>query len=128
MMKTILLVEDNTALGLAFQDTLKSANFQVIMASNGREALDLCQNNPVHIDLLLTDLIMPEMGGEELAAAILQIYPTLKIVIMSGYPDTDIRATSLKIQVHGWLKKPIALQNLLNTINSLIHDQGTAHQ
>ena len=92
MMKTILLVEDNTALGLAFQDTLKSANFQVIMASNGREALDLCQNNPVHIDLLL------------------------------------IRATSLKIQVHGWLKKPIALQNLLNTINSLIHDQGTAHQ
>ena len=121
-MKTILLVEDNTPLGLAFQDTLQSANFQVIMASNGREALDQCQNIPVHIDLLLTDLIMPEMGGEELAAAILPLYPNLKIVIMSGYPLTDTHAASLKIQIYGWLKKPITLQILLNTINDLIYD------
>lgn len=121
-MKTILLVEDNTALGLAFHDTLKSANFQVILASNGREALDLCQNNPTHIDLLLTDLIMPEMGGEELAAAILQLYPNLKIVIMSGYAYTDTHANALKIHIDGWLKKPITLQNLLNTINQLTQD------
>ncbi|HEY4415348.1 MAG TPA: PAS domain S-box protein [Verrucomicrobiae bacterium] len=84
--ETILIVEDNTALRVAVQETLSQLGYQVLAAANGPEALLIWQKMRDNIDLLLTDLVMPGgLGGKELAARLLEDKPDLKVIYTSGY-------------------------------------------
>ena len=85
--ETVLLVEDEDDVRELTREILEMAGYTVLEASRGDEALRRCRDAGKPIDLLLTDVVMPQMSGPELARKILALRPTTKIVYMSGYTD-----------------------------------------
>jgi two-component system cell cycle sensor histidine kinase/response regulator CckA len=85
--ETILLVEDDDSLCKLTTAILHRHGFRVIAARNAAEALVRCRSEAGAIDLVLSDLVMPQMSGQQLAAEIQQRYPDLKVVFMSGYTE-----------------------------------------
>jgi two-component system CheB/CheR fusion protein len=88
--ESILLVEDEDTVRSLVRTILMARGYSVIEARNGREGLKLCELHPGRIDLLVTDVVMPLLGGRELAEAALKLRPGLKVVLMSGHTDDVI--------------------------------------
>jgi two-component system, cell cycle sensor histidine kinase and response regulator CckA len=88
--ETILVVEDEEALREAARRSLMNAGYQVVAAANGIEALRLWEEHNGRFDLVLTDVIMPEMSGKTLASRLAEASPGTKILFMSGYTDDTI--------------------------------------
>jgi len=118
--KTILLVEDNKALRDAFQEILEAAGYRAYSAENGREALALYQEQNLKVDLLISDINMPEMNGIELASILRQTDPHTKVVIMSGLAQSETNQQTYATPIDGWLQKPIGMKDFLRTVNELL--------
>ncbi|GJM40168.1 MAG: hypothetical protein DHS20C20_04500 [Ardenticatenaceae bacterium] len=104
--ETLLIVEDDDAIREALADTVLQLNYQVVTAANGRQAFALLEKGEKKIDLVISDLIMPEMGGQALFHAIQQKGIVLPVILLSGYP---LKGDLLKLQeqgIAGWLLKP----------------------
>ncbi|MEM9161271.1 MAG: PAS domain-containing protein, partial [Verrucomicrobiota bacterium] len=86
---TVLIAEDQAQVREILELTLTQSGYQVIVAEDGLEAIDLSNQHLGKIDLLLTDAMMPKMGGPELAAKICQTHPTVKVILMSGLPQSE---------------------------------------
>jgi CheY-like chemotaxis protein len=87
--ETILLVEDETTVRYLAKRLLERAGYSVIPARHGAEALDLSDRHEGSIHLVVTDVVMPEMGGVELVRQLLKKHPALKVIFMSGYSEED---------------------------------------
>ena len=87
--EAVLLVEDEASLIRMFQRILSRLNYRVIEARNGIEALQVVDSG-VAIDLLITDVMMPEMGGKDLSAKVVQKRPGIKVLFISGYTDDEV--------------------------------------
>jgi two-component system cell cycle sensor histidine kinase/response regulator CckA len=85
--ETILLVEDNDMVRGLANTILSAGNYTVLAARSGEEALDIARRQTRPIALLLTDMIMPGMGGAELAAELRMLQPNIKVIVTSGYSD-----------------------------------------
>ena len=83
----ILLVEDEPSVRLLTQHILRTHGYTVHEAEDGFQALDLIRRNSLHVDLLITDLVMPGMNGKELATRLRSHFADLKVLYMSGYSD-----------------------------------------
>lgn len=109
--ETILVVEDQEAVRELAQAMLKALNYQVLVAANGKAALELYEEHAGGIDLVLTDEVMPVMGGSELIQELRRRDPAVRAVLMTGYPLTDrveaVRAADVPI-----LEKPLPLHRL----------------
>ena len=104
--ETILLVEDSEALREIAHDYLQSLGYRVLEASCGREALQRFNESGGAVDLLLTDIVMPEMNGRELADEIVRRRPSIKLLFTSGYTDDTIaRRGALETGV-AFIQKP----------------------
>jgi CheY-like chemotaxis protein len=88
--ETIFLVEDEGALREAARRTLAEAGYRVLTAKDGEEALGLCEHHLEELHVLLTDVVMPGMGGRTLAQKLTERRPNLKVIYMSGYTDDAI--------------------------------------
>jgi PAS domain S-box-containing protein len=88
--ETILVVEDEEPVRNLVKETLVEVGYKVFVASNGEEALELLSQNRDPIHLLITDVVMPKMGGQILASRIGSRYPEMQVLFMTGYFDTDI--------------------------------------
>lgn len=88
--ETILVVEDEEAVRRLVKETLAEAGYKLFVASNGEEALALISKSREPIHLLITDVVMPKMGGQALASRIGSLYPEMQVLFMTGYFDTDI--------------------------------------
>ena len=87
----MLLVEDDPAVRELVSTVLGQQGYQVLQAANGHEALRLArQRSPGGIDLLVSDVVMPLMGGRELAERLAEIHPNVKVLHMSGYASDDL--------------------------------------
>ena len=82
---TILLVEDDPAVRLLVDDILESAGYRMLIAEDGPSALQVAQQHSGEIDLLLTDVVLPKMGGRDVAANLTRLRPGIKVLFMSGY-------------------------------------------
>jgi CheY-like chemotaxis protein len=124
--ETILLVEDEDAVRVLAERVLKSRGYTIIEARNGREGLKLCERHPGQIDLLVTDVVMPELGGRELAAAAVKLRPGLKVMLVSGHSLEMM----MKDEVHArsaFLSKPFTPLQLAQKVReALDSDTGTA--
>ena len=82
---TILVVEDDPAVRLLVEDILESAGYRMLIAEDGPSALQVAQRHTGEIDLLLTDVVLPKMGGRDVAANLSRLRPGIKVLFMSGY-------------------------------------------
>ena len=89
--ETILVVDDDIAIRRLVRDTLEPLGYNILDAGSGEEALAVAKNSEEKVDMVLTDLIMPGMNGQELVKNISQEQPGIKSIIMSGYTDDIVR-------------------------------------
>jgi PAS domain S-box-containing protein len=121
--ETILLVEDDGEVRQLARELLELHGYRVIMAADGREALDLLAEADPPVDVVLSDVVMPRMGGRELLSEIRRRWPAMRVVFSSGYPDRpgegfdgfDGLGTAVPF-VH----KPWDLAKLLRTIRAVL--------
>ena len=112
--ETILLVEDEPAVRQLFAQALVRAGYQVLEARNGQEAMKVYEQHGDTIDLLLTDMKMPFMGGAELAEHLRARRGTLKMICVSGYPSSGNELTS------DFLAKPFSRDDLLAKVREVL--------
>ena len=86
----MLLVEDEPAVRTVTKRLLERMGYVVIDASNGRAALEILERGEHRFDLLVTDVVMPELGGRELHAKVKAVHPGLPVLFMTGYTDDEI--------------------------------------
>lgn len=119
---TILLAEDNDMVREFIAKILRSAGYSVIEAVNGVDAMQKFQNHDSKIDLLLTDILMPKMNGNELHKEIRAIAPQIKTIFTTGYTPEEI-ATSLSVDSHtDIIYKPIQPLELLKKLKTVLVD------
>jgi len=117
--ETVLLVEDNDAIRFGTQLALERCGYSVLAAGSGQEALDLIRWNSKDVDVLLTDVLMPDISGPELAARIARFKPTIKQLFMSGYPEGVLAARGDLPENATILEKPFTAEALARKIRSL---------
>jgi CheY-like chemotaxis protein len=114
--ETVLVVEDESSLLELAERLLLTAGYKVLATASPLEALRLARTHDGPIQLLLTDLVMPEMDGSELCRLATPLRPEIKVLFMSGYPaDTLARQMILAENVH-FLQKPFRKQDLLKMV------------
>ena len=118
--KTIMLVEDEESVRTLSRIILEKEGYTIIEAKHGREALLLCEQYPGKIDLLLTDVVMPYVGGPELAEQISLLRPGIKVVYVSGYTDKAITQAGLLTEGVAFLEKPFTPQTLLRRLRQIL--------
>ena len=116
--ETILLVEDEAALRNVCRLYLESKGYTVLEAGNGKEAMKICRSHDHAIHVLITDIVMPGLGGLELAKSLLEMRPALSVVFVSGYPDRPLARQD--IGVGKFLQKPYSFDGLARTVRSLL--------
>jgi len=114
---TILLVEDEDMLREFVSTALSSLGYRVLSACNGREALEVWAESRNEVDLLLTDVVMPEsISGRDLAHKLIIDKPDLKVIFTSGYSAELIGPEFEQDQEHGFLSKPYLTERLAQTV------------
>jgi len=108
--ETILLVEDEEMVRMVARRMLEKAGYTVIEASGGREALDLLERHPGAIDLLITDVVMPQMNGRQLAGQAGLLRSDMKVLFISGYTDHAIVRSGMLEEGLAFLHKPFSYQ------------------
>ncbi len=122
--KTVLLVEDTAELRTFLAQFLRSEGYQVIEAANGIEALRVCGDEVNSIDLLLTDVIMPQMGGRELMERLRLLNPGLCVVFISGF---DVSHVGTLPEAAWFLAKPFTPGELLEAIEQTFTSRQSSH-
>jgi PAS domain S-box-containing protein len=117
---TILLVEDQEAVRLLVARALTNYGFEVISAASGQQALGLQRRMPGRLDLLLTDLVMPEMSGIELAKILQARMPGLPVLYMTGYIDSNSASLEGVVADENLLLKPFTPMQLLQRVQRLL--------
>jgi nitrogen-specific signal transduction histidine kinase/ActR/RegA family two-component response regulator len=117
---TVLVVEDEEWARIAVEESLEALGYHVLAATNGREALDIFADKERHVDLVLSDMVMPEMGGLVLYEQIRAQRPQMKMVFMSGYPLQDAGRTLLERGAVDWIAKPFSVNDLAQKVAEMI--------
>ena len=117
--ETILLVEDNTAVLELTRDALRNQGYQVLVASDGDEALRVVQSHPGTIDLLFTDLVLPGFNGQTLAIRLRAMRPKLTVIFSSGY-SADAFMSHADMGNAGFLAKPYTIDELMRAVRTAI--------
>ena len=122
--ETILVVEDDAAIRSALSASLELLNYRALAARNGVEALALWDANRAVIGLVLSDVVMPEMGGIALFHALQQRDPSVKVMLLTGHMLEQHLEDQLKmLKARGlaeWMQKPPALTKLAETIAAIL--------
>ena len=118
--ETVLVVEDNAAILKLTQRMLKKLGYRVLAANSPQDAITLAQNHPEPIDLLLTDVIMPESNGRDLAHRIEGICPGIKVLYMSGYTSNVIVNRGVLDEDVVLLQKPFSKNELAAKVKDVL--------
>ena len=118
--ETILIVEDDYGLRKFAQEVLLSYGYNVIVADNGEDALRVDKKHEVPIHLLLTDVVMPRMGGRELIERLQPLYPRMKVIYMSGYTDNAIIRHGVLEPGLNFLEKPFTPEGLAHKVREAL--------
>lgn len=123
----LLVVEDEHAFRELLREGLQSKGYQVLVASNGVEALQVAEQHPEAIRVLITDLIMPQMSGPELAKCLTKVRGDLAVLYMSGYSDDKVGTITGSNVELTWIQKPFFIDDLVRKIQEILHrKEGTS--
>jgi PAS domain S-box-containing protein len=118
--ETVLLVEDEPAVLNLSKVMLQRMGYSVLATGKPVEAIALAEKHTGPIDLLVTDVIMPEMNGRELAARLLKLYPDIKQLFMSGYTASVIAHHGVMAEGMHFLQKPFSMKNLSDKVREAL--------
>jgi len=124
--ETILIVEDDLSILNLVQRILGGLDYTVLTAGKPEMAIRLAEEHKGEIDLLVTDVIMPEMNGLELANSLRSLYPELKCIFMSGYTSNVIAHRGVLDQGVHFIQKPFSKKDLAKTVRKILDDVGHA--
>jgi CheY-like chemotaxis protein len=115
--ETVLLVEDQEPVRLVARDILQRHGYTVLEAQHGREALEILERRAEEIALVVTDIVMPHMGGPELVRHVAARNPRLKVLYMSGYSDETLDYTGLGA---AFVEKPFSPEIFARKVRDLL--------
>ncbi len=118
--ETVLVVEDEALVRAALVRTLKEQGYRVLEAANGEEALHIAREHAGEIHLLLTDVVMPQMGGKELSERIAAIHPRIKTLFVSGYTDDAMVQRGILEPGIAFLHKPFTAGALARKVRQVL--------
>lgn len=118
--ETVLLVEDEKPVRDLVSTVLRGAGYRVLEANNGEDALKICNSNREPPQLLLTDVVLPEMSGPELAAKVLAVRPEVKTLYVSGYTDEAMSRYGILGSAKAFLQKPFMPSALLQKVRDVL--------
>jgi PAS domain S-box-containing protein len=117
---TLLLVEDDPAVRPVIRDMLEHHGFRVLLASNGNEALERLREAVGRVDLMLSDVVMPGMNGDQLADVVSRAWPAVRVILMSGYASDVIKSGDLIRKGHLLLTKPLDEHELVSQVRATL--------
>ena len=118
--ETVLLVEDEDVVRELVREILEGNGYRVLEARHGEEAATLCRGHDGRIDLLLTDVVMPKLGGLELAERVARERPGVRILFMSGYTDVLFDEDGALPPGAGFIQKPFSAATLVQAVRVLL--------
>ena len=118
--RTILVVDDEPQIRGLIRNVLERENYRVLEAEDGEEALTLCERSDANVSLLLTDIVMPNLDGIELARRIRALKPDIRVIYMSGKCEIAMVERDLRQLGFGFIKKPFALPALLGSVREAL--------
>jgi CheY-like chemotaxis protein len=123
-LETVLLVDDDNVVRDLCQRILENANYKVIIAADGQEALELYNQRKDEISLVLLDLIMPVMGGDRCLGELLALNPSLKVVIISGYHGETTANDLISAGAKAAIYKPFGPHEVLKVVRNVLGQQS----
>jgi CheY-like chemotaxis protein len=123
--ETIMLVEDDPLVRRVAGKILKLLGYNILEAGNGPEALSLGEHHPDPIDLLLTDIVMPDMNGRELAECWQLIHPESRILYTSGYSENAITHPGTLDPGIDFIPKPYRMNTLAEKVREVLHRKAS---
>jgi two-component system, cell cycle sensor histidine kinase and response regulator CckA len=118
--ETVLLVEDEDGVRRLARQALESRGYRVLEASDGETALQLCREHNGEIDLLLSDVVMPQMGGRELRQKVAILNPQTRVIFTSGYTDDAVVRHGVLQAESDFLQKPFTIHALLRKVREVL--------
>ena len=122
--QTVLLVEDEPEVLETARAMLKHLGYRVLTAANGQQALEVHAEHKHQIALVLSDMVMPKMGGLELYRLLRRRDPAIKMVMVTGYPLGEEAKSPLPRGILGWVEKPFMVENLAQVLHQALEEQG----
>jgi len=118
--ETILLVEDEERVRSLVHSVLEASGYEVLAAQHGQEALAVLKRHPSPVQLLVTDVVLPEMSGPELVAQLAPLYRELKVLYMSGYTEDAVQLSGLLSPGVAYLQKPFTPEKLTHRVREIL--------
>jgi two-component system, cell cycle sensor histidine kinase and response regulator CckA len=121
--ETVLVVEDDEIVRKLTCQALRRYGYVVVEAANGGEALLACERHPEKIPLMITDVVMPQISGPELAIRLRQLHPEIQVLYMSGYTDDAVVRHGLLDAPLSFLQKPFTPSALVHKVRDVLDQQ-----
>jgi DNA-binding NtrC family response regulator len=118
--ETVLVAEDDASVRSLIAQMLEADGYTVISTANGAEALLEYRSRGVDIDLVITDLVMPDMGGKELEKRLVEIHPDIKMLFMSGYAGDAATRHGMLEEGTNFMQKPFSRNSLSQKVRELL--------
>jgi two-component system cell cycle sensor histidine kinase/response regulator CckA len=124
--EVVLIAEDEPMVRSIMGRTLKDCGYSVLEASNGQDALKLLETEPRPVSLIVADVVMPDMGGREMAARVAQRWPEVPVLFTSGYTGHDVVRRGLLDEGREFLQKPLAPETLARKVREMVDAKSPA--
>jgi len=121
--ETILFVDDEDMISEFAKTILRELGYKVLLARNGKEAIEVYRNNKDQIDVVILDMIMPEMGGDKAYDIMKEVNPDIKVLLSSGYSVEGDAAKILERGCDGFIQKPFNMKQLSKSIREILDRQ-----
>ena len=118
--ETVLLVEDEESVRQLIRETLQAKGYKVVEAENGEAGVAAAAKHPGKIDMIITDVVMPGMGGREMVKNLAKSRPETKVLYLSGYTEDAIVNEGTIESGTAFLQKPFTLQNLSRKVREVL--------
>ncbi len=121
--ESVLLVDDEEAVREVGEELLEAMGYRVLLARDGKEAIELYKKNRDDIDIVLLDIVMPRMGGGEVYDRMKEINPNIKVLLLSGYSIDGEAAEILERGCDGFIQKPFTMKELSGKLREIVEKE-----
>jgi two-component system, cell cycle sensor histidine kinase and response regulator CckA len=118
--ETILVVDDEDTIRFLLRDLLQAKGYRVLEAANGREALDVYGKHEGKVDLVILDMVMPEMGGRDTYIHLRELEPGIRTILSTGYAEDERARELLAMGVRAFVQKPYRIDELAGVVRSVL--------